>query len=1651
MKNDLQKIEFLPTRQIFLYLTFLLLGNFQHLSAQVNLQITELFPGQSGADLTADWFEITNTGDQAWVSGTDPELFYDDESASAADADLIQGITDIQPGEYVIVLITGDESDIAIFTSVWGPDINLDGIEIGYTDGAGLGGSGDAVNIWIGDPTASSPVDTEAYPATDNNDGQSYDTETGAFSTVGNASNAVQTTALGGDGSVPNTASPGNQGPVMADPDAPVIRVDPATATPYLTLSEEGPSAIGADVNDPADPAATIGIPFVVTDQNTDLQNIALSAASDNQEVVPDANLALAGENGSFSLTITPATAGIAAITLTATDDEGKSGTYTINYAVSASPFTESSARLHYGASDGSTALAVDNDNMWVADDEDQVIRLYNRSQSGMPLSVMDFDGDLGSDDEIDLEGSFRNGAAIYWMGSHTNTDRSVIFSTIESGNGATAQLTFTGAYRGLREDLMNWDANDGHGLGANFLGLATGLEIEGLSADPNNANGALLGFRSLLSNGRALVVPVMNFQAIVMANPVPNTASFGTPIELDLAGHSIRSIDCSENGCLIVAGPAGRVTDFSLYTWSGNPADTPELRAVDLAATAATGNIEGIVALPTEAFQGAAGDNLAVQLLIDTGTFDYYGDGSEAKDLPNDEWKKFRTEQVQLGAVTEAPVAIPGDVVITEIMQNPNAVADGSGEWFELYNNTGSPIDLNGWIIGDAGSDSHLIANGEPLMLAAGSYLVLGNNADQASNGGVDVAYAYGNDITLANGADELVLVSTDLLEIDRVEWDGGPVYPDPTGASMALLATNLDNNNGVNWCEAMTAYGNGDLGTPGAANDCPQPAGPDLQVTEIWMGQDGTDLTPDWFEVTNFGEAAWTAGIDPDLYYDDESQDPASAVQISGISTILPGQSAIVVIDAESGANTFSVVWSPVYDLTGVPIGWADGAGLGQGGDAVTLFQGTPSPENVKDYETYPAAPSGISYDVVVQAFSAQGTGTVQTGTNIAVATIATGGADGTEPAVGSPGNIGPLQTQEPDLRITEIFPGQAGDDLTADWFEIRNDGTAPWTSGLSPILFYDDESAEAADADTIMGLGTIAPGASAVILVTDNPSDVDAFREVWSPVIDLTGVEIGYTDGAGLGGGGDAVTLWLGDPSTTTPVDTASYPDTDAFDGRSYDVELGAFSEIGNANGAVQTAALGGNNMDVPNIGSPGNGLAVPASTGLVITEIFPGQAGDDLTPDWFEIRNTGNEAWLAGEDPDLFYDDESAAGADADPILGLTRIDPGASAIVLITDTPDDIAVFSNVWSPVIDLSGVEIGYTDGAGLGGGGDAVTLWLGDPNATSPIDTASYPDTEAFDGLSYDVELMAFSEVGNANGAVQTLALGGDNMDVPNIGSPGNGLAVPAASGLVITEVFSGQAGDDLTADWFEIKNTGDEAWIPGEDPELYYDDESAEPADADLIQGLTRIEPGASAIVLITDNPDDTTAFSNVWSAVIDLTGIEIGYTDGAGLGGGGDAVTLWLGNPVGFLPIDTASYPDTEGFDGRSYDVELAAFSEVGNANGAVQTLALGGDNMDVPNIGSPGNQGAVVNVAERTDAYRLEVYPNPNHGKIRVELPDGQPIEAAEIFDVNGQLLFRQAVKAAGGFDLDFSVLPASVYILRISGELGMSIRKIIRQ
>ncbi len=174
----------------------------------------------------------------------------------------------------------------------------------------------------------------------------------------------------------------------------------------------------------------------------------------------------------------------------------------------------------------------------------------------------------------------------------------------------------------------------------------------------------------------------------------------------------------------------------------------------------------------------------------------------------------------------TVTPTAVPaGAIVINEIMQNPQAVGDIAGEFVELHNAGATAVDLNGWELRDAGSDHHTINNGGPLWLAPGGYMVLGRNADAAANGGVTLAYRYSG-FTLGNDADEVILLDPAGREVDRVAYDGGLTFPNPSGASMQLVRPNLDNSVGANWRVAIMPWPGsaGDSGSPRAASHTAQ-----------------------------------------------------------------------------------------------------------------------------------------------------------------------------------------------------------------------------------------------------------------------------------------------------------------------------------------------------------------------------------------------------------------------------------------------------------------------------------------------------------------------------------------------------------------------------------------------------------------------------------------------------------------------------------------------------------------------------------------------------------------------------------------------------------------------------------------------------------
>ena len=167
------------------------------------------------------------------------------------------------------------------------------------------------------------------------------------------------------------------------------------------------------------------------------------------------------------------------------------------------------------------------------------------------------------------------------------------------------------------------------------------------------------------------------------------------------------------------------------------------------------------------------------------------------------------------------APVAAAGDVIVTEVMYDPNAVTDANGEWFEIYNTTTRMLDLAGVVFTDLGTNTFTVSG--RLLIGPGQHLVFGRNGTTTTNGGVTVDYVYPSGFDLANTDDEII-ITAGTVEIDRVAWNeaGTPPWPAATGASIQLnpLHYAADNNDPANWCLGTAAYGAGDLGTPGAMN---------------------------------------------------------------------------------------------------------------------------------------------------------------------------------------------------------------------------------------------------------------------------------------------------------------------------------------------------------------------------------------------------------------------------------------------------------------------------------------------------------------------------------------------------------------------------------------------------------------------------------------------------------------------------------------------------------------------------------------------------------------------------------------------------------------------------------------------------------------
>src|SRR5690606_7094575 len=161
---------------------------------------------------------------------------------------------------------------------------------------------------------------------------------------------------------------------------------------------------------------------------------------------------------------------------------------------------------------------------------------------------------------------------------------------------------------------------------------------------------------------------------------------------------------------------------------------------------------------------------------------------------------------------------AAPGDLVISEVMADPNAVTDANGEWFEVL--VTRNIDLNGVAVAGTGTPGAPLQGPECMEATAGSYLIFARNDDPASNGGLPrVDFPFTTSLTNSNGALRLLIGGT---ELDGITWSSSSAGVSSQVRPDQLTVTG--NDVAANFCPpaAGATYGAGDRGTPGVVNVC-------------------------------------------------------------------------------------------------------------------------------------------------------------------------------------------------------------------------------------------------------------------------------------------------------------------------------------------------------------------------------------------------------------------------------------------------------------------------------------------------------------------------------------------------------------------------------------------------------------------------------------------------------------------------------------------------------------------------------------------------------------------------------------------------------------------------------------------------------------
>lgn len=235
------------------------------------------------------------------------------------------------------------------------------------------------------------------------------------------------------------------------------------------------------------------------------------------------------------------------------------------------------------GMCDASGAVPLSSRTFMVADDEDNLLRVYDAERGGAPLWSRDISAELALPErkgkpprEMDIEAATRIGDIALWLTSYGRDssgrvakERFRLFATTAAPLKDGAKVVgFTGM--ALLNAIIEDVRYGGFGLleaSDRAPKAAGGLNIEGMTT--RKEGGVWIGFRNPIPRGKALLVPFLNPIETIRGA----AARIGDPHLLDLGGLGIRGLTSWHGRYLIAAGHFDRDLQrpSTLYEWDGS------------------------------------------------------------------------------------------------------------------------------------------------------------------------------------------------------------------------------------------------------------------------------------------------------------------------------------------------------------------------------------------------------------------------------------------------------------------------------------------------------------------------------------------------------------------------------------------------------------------------------------------------------------------------------------------------------------------------------------------------------------------------------------------------------------------------------------------------------------------------------------------------------------------------------------------------------------------------------------------------------------------------------------------------------------------------------------------------------------------------